>query len=484
MSQKRFLLPMVLATVFLQMGHDLASQEEDSVVAVDRRILTEIADHSELVENLRYLTDEIGPRLTGSSDLERASEWAAERFRVYGLSNVHLEKYAIPHAWQRGTVRAKVVAPSTHLLVAEAAGWSTNTPGTIRGRLVYVEAEKEEDFVAYRGKLRGAIVITKEPHPRERFQERPLLPRPVRTRVTSEKQQLFRIERGNFLRSEGVLGELRDSNKSFGLFDMDTAGTSFEPSPIPTAFLSPEGYDLIWRLLQVGKPVEVELTIEGCVFSSGPVQVSNTVAEIPGSEKPDEVVILGAHLDSWDLGTGATDNGTGDSVVLEAARALRKLNVKPVRTIRFILFSGEEQYDMGSRAYVEAHRAELEKVSAVLVHDYGTGRVKTIQLQGQGQLVDVMERVARPIMSMLGMKELSLETEEGSDHYSFLEAGVPGFFCDQEVADARTHHSQADTYEKIVFENLVNGAQVMAAFAYNVSQLDRLLPRVPVSSGK
>ncbi len=224
----------------------------------------------------------------------------------------------------------------------------------------------------------------------------------------------------------------------------------------------------------------MELTIEGCEFSQGPVEVYNTVAEIPGSEKPDEVVILGAHLDSWDLGTGATDNGTGSSVVLEAARVLQKLDLKPKRTIRFILFSGEEQGLHGSRAYVKAHEDEMEKISAVLVHDAGTGRVDTIALQGNAQVYDVVTKALAPLRRMIGLETLTLRSVGGSDHASFNRVGVPGFFCGQERASYRqTHHSQADTFDKVIREDLLNGAQVMAVFAYNIAQLDEMLPRRP-----
>lgn len=453
---------------------------EDPLAAADRQILTEIADHSEQMQNLEYLTSRIGPRLTGSEELKRANEWTAERFRAYGLSNVHLESWTIAHSWRRGTARAHIVAPSAIRLAAEAAGWSPNTAGPVRGPLVYVKAEKKEDLEAYRGKLRGAIVITAEPRPRQRVEERPLQPRPPRPERDFATIRKFLQERAAFFRDEGVLGVLLDSDKSFGLFNMSTAGFDYQPALVPAAYLTPESYDLLWRLRQGQEPVEVELNISDCEFSAGPVEVYNTVAEIPGSEKPDEVVILGAHLDSWDLGTGATDDGTGVSVVLEAARVLRKLDLKPKRTIRFILFSGEEQGLNGSQAYVEAHKAELEKVSAMMVHDTGTGRVETLALQGNVQAYDALSKALAPLRQMIGLQDLRLLTMGGSDHASFGRAGVPAFFCQQERASyAQTHHSQADTFDKVIGDDLLNGAQVMAVFAYNVAQLEERLPRRP-----
>jgi len=208
--------------------------------------------------------------------------------------------------------------------------------------------------------------------------------------------------------------------------------------------------------------------------------VSNTVAEIRGTEKPDEVVIVGAHIDSWDLGTGATDNGTGTIAVLEAARSLVKSGVQPKRTIRFILFPGEEQGLNGSRAYVKAHKDELNKVSGVLVHDTGTGRVLTIGLMHDYAAKETMDRVLYSFARSAGLVEPSLRTEGGSDHVPFDEAGVPAFWCVQDNVDYdRTHHSQADTFDRVRFDDLMQGAQVLAAWAYNTAQLPDMLPRKP-----
>jgi len=472
---------LVLLTAVLLAGQAPSPAPADAALAeTNRRILTEIAEHSEQLQNLEYLSDRIGPRLTGSENLKRANEWTAQRFRDYGLVNVHLESWTIAHSWKRGWARARVVEPAEHRLAAEAAGWSPNSAGALRGPLVYVKAEKKEELEPYRGKLRGALVITTEPEPRQPIEERPLLPRPPQPERDFAARRRFSQEREDFFVQEGVVGLLRDSDKGFGLFNMSSVGRDYSPAKLPTAFLTPESYDLLWRLRKNDQPMTVELEIGGGEFSAGPVEVYNTVAEIPGSEKRDEVVILGAHLDSWDLGTGATDNGTGTSVLLEAARVLRQLDLKPRRTLRFVLFSGEEQGLNGSRAYVEAHKEEMAKVSAVLVHDSGTGRVETIALQGNSQVYDIVSRLVRPLRQMLNMEELSLRTISGSDHTSFNRVGVPGFFCQQERATYnQTHHSQADTFDKVIREDLLNGAQVLAVFAYNVAQLDDLLPRKP-----
>jgi carboxypeptidase Q len=225
--------------------------------------------------------------------------------------------------------------------------------------------------------------------------------------------------------------------------------------------------------------VRVELNIQN-TFTKKPVEVMNTVAEIRGTEKPDEVVILGAHIDSWDLGTGATDNGTGSMAVLEAARAMSRLGVKPRRTIRFVLFSGEEQGLNGSKAYTAAHKKELAKISGVLVHDTGTGRVLTIGLMHNYAVRETIDRVLFPIARSAGLFEPSLRSEGGSDHVPFDEAGVPAFWCIQDNLDYdRTHHSQADTFDRVRLDDLAQGAGVLAVWAYNTAQLPEMLPRKP-----
>src|SRR5262249_55091117 len=210
------------------------------------------------------------------------------------------------------------------------------------------------------------------------------------------------------------------------------------------------------------------------------VEVYNTVAELPGASKPDEIVIIGGHIDSWDLGTGATDNGTGVMAVLEAARALQAVGVKPRRTIRFALFSGEEQGLHGSRAYVKAHEKEMSKISGVLVHDMGTGRVKSIGLQGRYDLREVMDNVVEPFKEAVSLEELSMRTMMGTDHLSFLPHGVPAFAVIQNPAEYRkTHHTESDTFEKVYPDEINQGAKVLATWAYNVAMLSEILPRDP-----
>ncbi|HEV2102672.1 MAG TPA: M20/M25/M40 family metallo-hydrolase [Candidatus Acidoferrum sp.] len=469
-----------------------ANEESNPVAAADAKILSEIHDHSELMENLEYLSDEIGPRLTGSPELKRANDWTAEMFKKYGLTNVHLEAYSIPHAWERGKASARIIAPTEHPLTIASAAWTPGTKGKVHGPVVYFDAKEPKDFEKFKGKLRGAIVIAREPQPlsppRQIDQNReiyhPLEEPPARVGEPAKPDPYDKYletlkARYKFWKDEGVMAVLADSNKPHALLNM-TDGTTepFEMGPLPSAFVTGEGYRMIYRMLKKG-PVEVEIEISNSL-SKKPVEVYNTVGEIRGAEKPDEVVILGAHLDSWDLGTGSTDNGTGSMAVLEAARTLAKLDLKPKRTIRFILFTGEEQGLIGSKEYVKAHKSELGKISGALIHDSGTGRVLAIGLHDNYQDRPIVDQIIAPL-GELKMLEPTTAREYGTDSLSFDEVGVPGFWCAQDIAEYfKTHHSQSDTFDKIWKDDINQGAQVLAAWAYSTAQLAEMLPRRPV----
>jgi Zn-dependent M28 family amino/carboxypeptidase len=262
---------------------------------------------------------------------------------------------------------------------------------------------------------------------------------------------------------------------------------------LPSAFVAHEHYALLHRLAtrpdpnskEPGRLMRTRIEIEiANKLIPGPLAVYNTMGEIKGSEKPDEYVILGAHLDSWDLGQGTTDNGTGTAVVLEAARILARSGITPRRTIRFVLFTGEEQGLHGSRAYVEKHKDELPRISMCLVHDTGTGKVTGIGLQGRGTLKPLLDFELASLREV-GFKETTLNRMGGSDHATFDRVGVPGFAVQQDWKEYRlTHHSQSDTLDKAQEGELIQGAQVMAVTALRVANLPQLLPRDrPASRG-
>ena len=487
------LAPLAVVAIAARKGFAAPPDDSNPLAAADAQILAEVRDHSEAAQNLEYISDRIGPRLTGSPQLRQTNEWTAEVMKKYGLVNVHLEPWTIAHSWTRGTASARIVAPAEHPLTIASAGWTPGTKGTVRGPVVFFEAKTKDDFAKYKGKLKGAIVIASEPQPlspprpedanadyvRPMQAPPPPLGQPPAPSPFAALIELGRA-RNEFFQSEGVAVILRDSNKPHALLNMTgVGGEKFDKGEIPNAFITGEGYRMIWRLTKHG-PVTVEVSMTNS-FSDKAVDVYNTVGEIRGSEKPDEVVILGAHLDSWDLGTGSTDNGTGSAAVLEAARALAKSGLKPKRTIRFVLFSGEEEGLVGSKRYVEAHRNDLDKISAVLVHDTGTGRVLTLGLHDNYQAREIVDQVLAPLTE-LKLLEPSMARAFGTDHASFDDVGVPGFYCIQNMAEyPKTHHSQSDTFDKVWKDDLNQGAQVLAAWAYNTAQLPDMLPRRPVA---
>ena len=460
-----------------------SAASQDDLEAADKRIFQEIREHNQIMENLEYLSDRIGPRLTGSEQLEKAVAWASDLARRYGFENVHTESWTVAHSWQRGSAEARIVAPIVRNLTIASAGWSPGTAGKVRGKVLHVPATNRTDLQAYAGKLRGALVVLEHPadlswqassssdSPGSPIQAPE--PPPNRSKLTPEAE--FDRTRMMFFKDQGVAAVLRDSDKSYGLLNMTNAGDHYEASLVPVALLTHEDYGLVWRMLQKG-PVEVEISLSNA-FGESPVESYNTVAEIAGSERPDEVVIICAHLDSWDLASGSTDDGTGVASVMEAGRAIKALGLQPKRTIRIVLFSGEEQGLVGSREYVRRHEAELGKISAVLADDTGTGRLSTVRLNQNFAAHKLVDTVLAP-MRELNLIEPGMERFYGSDYASFNDVGVPGFACVGTQSDYyRTHHSQADTFDKVQEDGVTQAAELLAGWAYNTAQLPELLPR-------
>jgi hypothetical protein len=304
-----------------------------------------------------------------------------------------------------------------------------------------------------------------------------------------EEQRQYLREIAGFLASEGVAAVVVDSAKHYGLL-VTTGGWQGKDRPsagnrVPQLFMAHNHYELLYRLASRAEPAKtrVELDVRN-EFIPGPLAVNNTVGEIKGSEKPDEFVVVGAHLDSWDLGQGATDNGTGSVTVLEAARILARSGIKPKRTIRFVLFTGEEQGLHGSKAYTERHKDELERISACFVHDTGTGKIVGIDARHRPVLKPILEKELVSLKD-LGVTNFDSAFISGSDHASFDRAGVPGLMFRQEIAGYRlNHHTQIDTPDRAMEPNLIQGAQVMAVTALRIADLDKLLPRDKPVTGK
>jgi hypothetical protein len=469
---------------------------DPAAVALDRRILAEVKKGPQIMANLTHLSDVIGARLTGSTALTRANHWTAEKMKSYGLSNVHLEAWTIPEGWERGKATARVVEPATGRSITLASlGWHPGTKGKVQGDVIYLKAETVKELDAYKGKLKNAIVLLSAPRrlptldqlgkqtQRGQRMGRPGGPGFGRRNFT--EMMAFRKTLTGMLQKEGALAIFQDAGKPLGLLTTTGGWGGRDRSPannrIPTLFVAHNHYEMLYRLAIRPDPARtrVELEVEN-KFIPGPIKVYNTVGEITGSEKPDEFVIVGAHLDSWDLAAGTTDNGTGSSIVLETARVLARSGIKPKRTIRFVLFTGEEQGLHGSRVYVEKHKEELARTSAALVHDSGTGRVKGL---GTGRLPAVQAILKRELVSLreLGVTDFTTPSMSGSDHQSFARAGLPGLMLVQDMSTyTYTHHSQADTLDAANEANLIQGAQVMAVTAMRIANLPNLLPRTAV----
>ncbi|MFO0877654.1 MAG: M20/M25/M40 family metallo-hydrolase [Gemmataceae bacterium] len=466
---------------------------DPAAVSIDRRLIDASKSSSELMANLTHLCDAIGPRLTGSAALQRANEWAADKMRSYGLANVRLEPYTIPEGWQRGTATATLVEPlAGRPLTVASMGWYPGTKGKVRGEVVYLKAEKTAELEAYKGKLSGAMVLLTAPRQVARLDQLGKPTDPTRGpagnfgRRSMSELQAFRKSLYAFLEKEGVAAVFQDAGKPLGLLTMTgswgTGDRSSATNRIPTLFVAHQHYDLLYRLATrtTGPRPRLDLEVNN-TFIPGPVKVFNTVGEIVGSEKPNEYVVVGAHLDSWDLAQGATDNGTGSSVVLEAARMISRSGVRPKRTIRFVLFSGEEQGLHGSKAFADKHKDDLARTSAALVHDTGTGRVKGIGTGGRPIHRAILERELKTL-SEVGVSDFDAPTGGGSDHVSFSRLGVPGFMLVQDMSTySYTHHTQADTLDAADEKNLIQGAQVMAVTAVRIANLNGLLPRLEQS---
>ena len=483
---------------------------------VDRALIAEVKARSELMTNLEYLSDRIGGRLTGSASLEKANKWAAEKMKGYGLENVRLEPWEIPYGWERGTAGMKLVEPDTgRTLLIASRGWTPGTKGKVTGDVVLLKVRNKADLQAYKGKLKNAVVLMNPPAKVNPVTDLSYGPPPVpkkdapkdEPKVEPKKDEpkkdgaddigggswlrdglqpgsAFFAELLAFLKEEGAACEVTDSGKPHGL--LVTTGQwrgdrAAAEEGIARVFMAHEHYALLYRLASRDKePTRAEVEIAN-TFVPGPIAVYNTIGEVRGSEKPDEVVVVGAHLDSWELGSGTTDNGTGSCVVLETARAvaaLAKQGQRPKRTIRFCLFTGEEQGLYGSRRYVEKYKDQMPKHSVALVHDTGTGKVLGFGTQGRKNIVPVLEPQLDSLKAVDGWKGLDTGGIGGTDHLPFEGAGVPGFACRQDMDEYRlTHHTQSDTFDKAKGPNLIQGAQVMAVTAVRIANLPDLLPR-------
>jgi hypothetical protein len=458
----------------------------DALAAV-RAIAARGGDSSRVADDLRHLTDVIGPRLTGSESSARAAAWGAARFRALGADSVWTEPWTLARAWTRGPVAVRLVAPHVRALEGASVGWSPGTDGPVAGDVLFVDARSEGELgERFGARLRGAWVMLRAPLPMPPADGAPLTAadsaalvarrREVLAPSRSDEERAFVAARPRLLAAMGAAGILHSGDKEGGLLTM--YGSPLVDAPLPQLVLPHESFAMLHRLLAAGERPRLEARIDNA-FSAGPVAERNVLAELRGRERPDEVVLVAAHLDSWDLGTGASDDGAGVVAVLEAARILKESGARPRRTIRFALFGGEEQGLLGSRAYAASHRAELGRWQGVVVLDNGTGRITGMTVQGRDDLVPLWRALFEPI-GALGPFAVKAGRKGGTDHLAFTPFGVPGFNYDQLPRGYdRTYHSGIDTFDHAFPGDLAQAAAVMAATAYQLADAPRLLPRNP-----
>jgi hypothetical protein len=504
-----------------------------------QRIRDEAIGHSHVMEYASGLMDGIGPRLTGSPNVKRANEWTRDQLTAIGCSNAHLEDWGdFGMGWQQLNTWVRMTAPDTAVFIAQASPWSPATQGAVSATALWADIKDEKDFDKYRGKLAGKIVLFGDMRDVKPV-DKPLFGRdddqrlkeiadyPLQKHGPDNFPQFlrrleFREKVGKFFADEkavAVLVPSRDGRNSGGsggtIFD-DT-GSTFgwfvyrrdHASPLPVAVLAIENYGRVYRLLKARVPVTIEMNIE-TRFTGDHEHGFDTVAEIPGTDPQlkDEIVMVGGHLDSWASATGATDNGAGSVVAMEVMRVLNALAVKPRRTIRIGLWTGEEEGEFGSYNYVKQHfgfiprsttpeelkltefdrkpagpietKPEYSKISAYFNLDNGSGRIRGIYLQENGAIAPIFAQWMEPLKD-LGVTTISMRNTGGTDHEAFDAIGIPGFQFIQDPLDygSRTHHSNMDTYERLQEEDLAQAAAVETIFVYNAAMRDQMLPRKP-----
>ncbi len=505
-----------------------------------QRIRVEGLNHSHAMEYASALFDDIGPRLTGSQNLKHANEWTRDQFTAMGCSNAHLEDWGeFGMGWQQLNTWVRMTSPDMAVFIAQAGPWSPATNGAVTGSAVWIDVSDEKDFDKYKGKLAGKIVLygaMREVPPVEkplwtRYDDKELKeltewPKP-RDRGDFMQQFMKRLALrravGKFLADEHALAVItpsRDGQNGGGsggtIFDDSSVGFGWEAykresaNPLPVVVMAIENYGRVYRLLKANVPVTMEMNVD-TKFTGDHEHGFDTIAEIPGTDPKlkDEVVMVGGHLDSWASGTGATDNGAGTVVAMEVMRILNTLQVKPRRTIRVALWTGEEQGEYGSYGYVHQHfgqvplstapdqlklpewirkpsgpvqlKPEWQKISGYFNLDNGSGKIRGVYLQENAAMAPIFAQWIEPLKD-LGVTTITLRNTGGTDHEAFDAVGIPGFQFIQDPLDysSRTHHSNMDVYEELSPGDLAQAAVVEATFVYNTAMRDQMLPRKPL----
>jgi len=504
--------------------------EERINTDLNARIREEGLNKSQVMRTLHFLADVYGPRVTGSPSLKAAGEWAVNTMEGWGMKNAHLEPWAFGHpGWVNELAWGAITAPVKDTLVLEVLAWTPGTNGAVKGNAINLaipEQPTPEELAAYfatvKTRVKGAIVLVGPPRavpvnmtpPAKRRADEDVQaqydpaspnygrgrggqraggggggggrgpqaakPGAIPTRELGRKIDQFLVEAGALVR-------VNDAGREHGQIAAFNNNTYDLTQVVPTVVVRNEDYGRIARILADGTPVELEFNIVNKVYPEGRTAY-NTIAEIPGSDKADEVVMLGGHLDSWHSATGATDNAIGCAIMMEAARILKTLGVEPRRTIRVALWSGEEEGLLGSLAYVkehfgsfEAQKPEWSKLVAYLNIDTGTGRLRGASVFGPRAAADTMREILSPFQD-LGVYGAAPSTSRGiggTDSTSFSNAGLPGIGFQQDPIEynSHTHHTNLDTYERVIEDDVKKAAVIVASSIYHLSMRDEMLPR-------
>jgi hypothetical protein len=485
------------------------------------RIRQEEAKNSHIMKTVHMLADVFGPRLTGTPNHRRAAEWAAQQMREWGMVNAHLEPWDFKHpGWLNERLTAHIISPVKDSLVCEVLAWTPSTPGVVRAKayqLVLPEKPTQDQLSAFfakeSGNVRGRIVLAgkhtlvainltpaskrmDDKAAEERFgpNARPFAfptPSPTPTPVPGAPKVLTNRQIDEqldaFLKTNGALVRVNDAAREHGQIRAFNNRTFDLSKVVPTVVMRNEDYGRISRIMGDGSAVVLEFSIVNRVYPEGRTSF-NTVAEIPGSDKADEVIMLGGHLDSWHAATGATDNAIGCAIMMEAARILKALGVKPRRTIRVALWSGEEQGLLGSQAYVKQHfgsfenpKPGYEKFGGYFNIDSGTGRVRGASVFGPPNAAAIMREILKPFKDdgVVGAIASRSRNLGGSDNTSFSQAGLPGIGMGQDPIEYGSHtwHTNLDTYERILEDDVKKDAVTVAWSIYQLAMRDELLPR-------
>ncbi len=513
MSSYRTILPsflfLILTAVVLPAGSDPAWTGGRANLEVIHRIKAEAFEEPQVMDHIFQLTDVNGPRVTNSPGHRQAVAWCIERLKEWGFSSVHTEDFEFGKGWSFSHFEAHLAEPAYAPLSGFPLAWSSGTNGEVTAEAIHAVLKTEEDLEKFKGKLKGKMVLMDEARKIElnvrpigsrytegELEERTIAPEPQPKssgqQAERKKRREFSDKLLKFLADEGAVAVIRTGYKGEAGLVAGTRGGSHKPDlpvPPPMFAIMPEHYNRIIRLLdkKIGVKVSLNVTTE---FHEDDLNAQNVIAELRGTGKPDEVVMLGGHLDSWHGGTGAVDNAAGVAISMEALRILKKLDLKMDRTVRLGLWAGEEQGLLGSRAYVKQHfgdretmelKPDHEKLAAYFNFDNGSGKIRGIYLQGNDMLAPVFEAWMKPLHS-IGATTVSIRNTGSTDHVPFDEVGLPGFQFIQDPLEysPRTHHSNADLYDHVVPADVMQSVAVMATFVYHAATRPEMLPRKPL----